>query len=203
MSKLLKEVFHSYNFHKNNSNYKRRSSSVSKQNIFLKFFSLNSRNKSCSNDKNNSVLLKTGKNNLNNKNIKEFNGINLSYYQNNLNQTNIKSIPSKINCLNNRFNNFILCSKKLKVKREREINLGKKLIRVKSLINLNNPNNLYLKKKNIISVDSYETEKNQFKKLLFNENIHLSKKKKYLQYFLNKFQDEHYIKELYNAKFKS
>ena len=102
MSKLLKEVFHSYNFHKNNSNYKRRSSSVSKQNIFLKFFSLNSRNKSCSNDKNNSVLLKTGKNNLNNKSIKEFNGINLSYYQNNLNQTNINSIPSKINSLNNK-----------------------------------------------------------------------------------------------------
>ena len=91
----------------------------------------------------------------------------------------------------------------MKVKREREINLGKKLIRVKSLINFNNPSNFYLKKRNIISVDSYETEKNQFKKLLFNENIHLSKKKKYLQYFLNKFQDEHYIKELYNAKFKS
>ncbi len=78
-----------------------------------------------------------------------------------------------------------------------------KVKKLRSFANLNSSNSSLFdkKKKKTMSMDSYELEKSKFKKLLFDENICISKKKVNLEYFLKKFNNENFINQLYIAKF--
>lgn len=128
--------------------------------------------------------------------IKKLNRNN-SNYQNNFSQIIRNSNNSKIKSYNDDFKNYILCSKNL-IKKRRE---NMQFIKIKKIPQLYKSNYKYPKKYKSMSMESYEIEKKQFKKLLFNEDISYLRKKNNIETFLKQFKDHSFINKLYNAKF--
>ena len=190
-----------FNFYKKNQSiYNKKTISLPKKK-FIKLSTSGLCNKSCNNkDSNNKIVFHLKNKKIDNKKEKNFN----IFYQD-LNKFS-NSILSKRNSLSNKFNKYILCSKKLILKNNNNtITYRGKYKKLKSFTNLNNSNSslYYTKKKKTMSMDSYELEKSKFNNLLFDENICISKKKFNLEYFLKKFNNENFINQLYLAKFNN
>ena len=177
---------------------------------------------------NNSNLIQSSKSTKLFKNINKnyFNKFRFSYYHSkqieenkkkNLNKNNsdflVALIPKRLE--KNLFNNKEI-SNHLRVKSA----FNKK---TKTFTNFNkiNKNNFFLKisknktnikfnRKNILSalnhkqkkfnILSYENDKIKFTNLLFNENIDIKKKKFHLENFIKRFEDVHFLDELYKVK---
>ena len=197
MNKLIHKLI-CINFHKNNQSIISTKKSISlPKKQFLKISSSVSSNKSCNNkDSNNKIFYNIKDQKIDNNKVKK----NKILYQD---LSKIASaIPSKNNSLNNTLHKFILCPKKLILKKSNNT-ITYRYKKLQSFTNLNSSNSslYYTKKKKNMSIDSYELEKSKFKELLFDENICISKKKFNLEFFLKKFNNQNFINQLYIAKF--
>ena len=197
MNKLIYKLI-CINFHKNNQSIISTKKSISlPKRQFLKISSSVSSNKSCNNkDSNNKIFYNIKDQKIDNNKVKK----NKILYQD---LSKIASaIPSKNNSLNNTLHKFILCPKKLILKKSNNT-ITYRYKKLQSFTNLNSSNSslYYTKKKKNMSIDSYELEKSKFKELLFDENICISKKKFNLEFFLKKFNNQNFINQLYIAKF--
>ena len=131
--------------------------------------------KSCNNKDNNNKIFYISKNQkIDYKKVKKIHFLNQDL-------TQIPNInPSIKNSFSNKSHKFILCPKKLILKNSNNtLSYREKVKKLRSFANLNSSNSSLFdkKKKKTMSMDSYELEKSKFKKLLFDENICISKKK--------------------------
>ena len=198
MNKLFHKLIY-INFYKNNKSINSTKKSISLPQKQVLKLSTSVSIKSCNNKDNNNKIFYISKNQkIDYKKVKKINFLNQDL-------TQIPNInPSIKNSFSNKSHKFILCPKKLILKNSNNtLSYREKVKKLRSFANLNSSNSSLFdkKKKKTMSMDSYELEKSKFKKLLFDENICISKKKVNLEYFLKKFNNENFINQLYIAKF--
>ena len=121
---------------------------------------------------------------------------------NNKEITNHLRVKSAFNKKTKTFTNFnnIFNKNNIFKSKNNSLKILKNKTNIKYKINRKNIQSALNRKQKKFNILSYENDKIKFTNLLFNENIDIKKKKFHLENFIKRFEDVHFLDELYKVK---